>query len=152
MIDDVIRVTTKAATPAGRLWPIYDDEAGVLEIGSRVPADWPFGIDIDGTMVFDLDQSRRVANIDVHVGRRMWKTGLRWSWSGRAVPRDLILDEETVRRKSLSVGLEVRQSEDGRRIEIELGSGGQQGGAVALSDDCWAVLDGPILVGLCLFL
>lgn len=56
-----IVVVTAPPTIAGRLYPRYVEGAGILAVQSKVMRPWPFGVDIDGRIVFDLDAERTVA-------------------------------------------------------------------------------------------
>lgn len=62
-----IVVVTAPPTIAGRLYPRYVEDAGILAVQSKVMRPWPFGVDIDGRIVFDLDADRTLANFDLHV-------------------------------------------------------------------------------------
>jgi len=56
-----IKVTVLPPTEQGRLYPRYDIEAQILEVSSRVPRSWPFGIDIDGCMTLPKKGQREQA-------------------------------------------------------------------------------------------
>jgi hypothetical protein len=56
-----IDVLVREATPAGRLYAHYSEESQMLTLASRSPRAWPFGIDIDGRIVFDIDEGRVAA-------------------------------------------------------------------------------------------
>lgn len=61
------RVEVLKSTPKSRLYPRYDEEAGILAIESRVQRGWPFGFTIGGDIVFDIDKDRILANVDLHI-------------------------------------------------------------------------------------
>jgi ribose 5-phosphate isomerase B len=96
-------------TDLGRLYP--DDLAGILAVESKLQRPWPFGVDIDGRIIFDIDQCRVLANFDLHIPKK------RWTKESLIVPPvqrclgDLIFSQETIEIKSFSLPLRVRSDE-----------------------------------------
>jgi hypothetical protein len=68
-----IKVSVPPPTEAGRLYPRYVKDARILAVESTVARPWPFGVNIDGTRICDLDEWRVLANFDVHWPRSRWK-------------------------------------------------------------------------------
>jgi len=135
-----------APTDEGRLYARYDDAAGILVAESRIERPWPFGVDIDGRIVFDLDDQRALANFDLHVPKNRWKSDLKEEVPGIAPPGDLLFAPETIALKSFSLPLRVRTDPLSRRLRIEFGTH-QPTRAVALSASCIALLSADELVG-----
>jgi hypothetical protein len=67
-----IMVSVGQPSPEGALEPRYDKESRILAAESPVPAEWPFGVDIDGRIVFDLSSDRTIMNFDLHIGESRW--------------------------------------------------------------------------------
>ena len=54
------------------LIPYYDTESNILEIRNRHVFDWPYGFDIDGNIVFDLDKNKELSNVDILIPKELW--------------------------------------------------------------------------------
>lgn len=68
-----IEVRLREAKPRDELFPQYDEDADLLEVRSRVPKAWPFGIDIDGAIIIDVDAELTLANVDLLIPRSLWR-------------------------------------------------------------------------------
>ena len=141
-----IRVIAEPPTSAGRLYPRYDQEAGILAVESPVARLWMFGVDIDGRIIFDLDEHRVLANVDLHFPKHRWVRDLDHGLPTAAPPGDIVFAPETVAYKSFSQPLRVRTDDKGQRLRIELGDK-KPDRAIALSESCIALLAGHELVG-----
>jgi hypothetical protein len=141
-----IVVSVKPATDAGRLYPRYDEESGILAIESRIERAWPFGIDVDGTLVFDLDERRVLANLDLHVPRNRWKRNLEEDIPMIAPAGDLEFAQQTIQQKSFHLPLRLSSDRNAKRLRIELGIA-KPDSAVALSVSCIALLAKHELTG-----
>ena len=102
-----IKVTVAEAAPEGALEPRYDEESQILAAESPVPAEWPFGVDIDGRVVFDLGSDRTLMNFDLHIGREYWDDDPSLRWPAGAQRGRLIFDEEAVKVKSFHLALRI---------------------------------------------
>ena len=80
-MSELIEVFLRSPTDGRRLHPHYDEDADILEVGASSQGEWPYGVDVNGNVVFVLDASRILSNFDVLIGRRYWKRGdLHWEW------------------------------------------------------------------------
>lgn len=141
-----IIVSVKPPSDAGRLYPRYDEESGILALESRVERAWPFGVDIDGTLVFDLDEQRILANVDLHVPIDRWRRDLEGDTPQIAPAGDLEFAQQTVTHKSFHLPMRLRGDKDARRLRIDLGAA-KPDRAVALSASCIALLAHQELAG-----
>src|SRR5689334_2833287 len=142
-----IVVSVANPTDRGRLYSRYDNSAGILVVQSRVDRPWPFGVDIDGRLVFDLDRTRTLANFDLHVPKNRWRKGrIEARVRPDAVPGDLIFTPETIAAKSFSLPLSVTIAPSGRHLAITFGER-EPDCAVSLSEFCVAFLAMSDLVG-----
>jgi hypothetical protein len=141
-----IVVSVKPPSDAGRLYPRYDEESGILALESRVKRAWPFGIDVDGALVFDLDDQRILANFDLHVPMNRWKRDLEENTPRIAPAADLEFAQQTVAQKSFHLPLRLSCDSKAKRLRIELGTA-KPDRAVALSASCIALLANHELVG-----
>ncbi|MGH8174772.1 MAG: hypothetical protein ACREV5_00750 [Steroidobacter sp.] len=141
-----ISVNVKPPTKAGRLYPRYDEESGILAVESSVQRDWLFGIDIDGTLVFDLDEQRVLANFDLHIPKDRWERDLGPDATLISRPGDLMLTPESIAQKSFNLPIRVRTDSQAQRLRIEIGVA-KADHAVALSESCVALLARNDLVG-----
>lgn len=142
-----IKVYVLAPTEAGRLYPRYVNEGGILAVESTVARPWPFGVDIDGGVVFDLDEWRVLANFDLHMRRSLWKRErLEDEVATIATPGDLAFAPETVETKSFSIPLTVRMDPRTGRVSMRFGAL-KPDRAVELSPMCSALLREDNLLG-----
>ena len=134
------------ATDLGRLYPRYDESVGILAVESKFKRPWPFGVDIDGRIIFDLDERRVLANFDLHIPKNRWIKESRKDPPLRGRPGDLMLSLETIKTKSFSLPLRVSSDELCREVYIQFGSKAPDR-AVELSSACLALLCQNELVG-----
>lgn len=141
-----IAVSVGPVDPRGQLEPRYDSDAEILAAESPVPAEWRFGVDIDGRVVFDLAEDRMLMNFDLHIGQRRWTTdpGLRWSEVARR--GTLRFSQESVAAKSFHLPLLVRTDRDHELVRIDIGdSSGSE--IVQLAEACIAFVRDGMLAG-----
>lgn len=141
-----IVVVVAPPTIAGRLYPRYVQDVGILAVESKVTRPWPFGVDIDGRLVFDLDEQQILANFDLHIPRNRWTKDLGKARLVSGPPGDLVFSRETLDIKSFSLDIKLRTDDALRRLRISIGTK-EFGRAVALSEKCMALLAGDELVG-----
>jgi len=142
-----IKVYVLPPTEAGRLYPYYDKEVDVLVVCSHFARPWPFGFDIDTDVIFDLDEWRVLANIDMRIPRREWKTeGFGADAPMIAPPGDLAFTPETVEARSFSLPLAVRTDVQTGRVSIRF-STLRPDRVVSLSPVCIAFLRQDELLG-----
>ena len=141
-----ISVSVAPATEQGRLYPRYAEDVGFLVIESRFERPWPFGVDIDGRVVFDIDENRILSNVDLHIPKARWKRDLGDDVPSVAPLGDLIFSQEAIKTKSFSLPLRVRADARVRRVRIEFGTEAPDR-FIALSGLCIALLSGAELVG-----
>ncbi len=143
-----IRIRLQNPTERGRLYPRYDEEADVLEVGSSVQRDWLYGVDIDGNVVFDLDSDRVLANFDLLVPKYLWKvTESAGRWSSPSQEADLQFHRETLKHKSFHLPLEVTTDEKRSLVSIRFGEVNQQARVIILSESCLALVEADHLLG-----
>jgi hypothetical protein len=141
-----IRVIVQAPTPGGRLYPRYIEDIGFLVLRSPVERDWPYGFNVSGAMVFDLDEDRVLANFDFHIPKRRWVRDLPEGMAAIASPGDLAFTEETILHKTFDLPLRARTDRATQCVRIEFGSK-QPDRQIALSESCIALLAKDELVG-----
>lgn len=141
-----IKVIIEPAALQGALEPRYDEESRILAAESPVSAEWPFGVDIDGRMVFDLGPDRTLMNFDLHVGCQLWEEDPRLSWPAATRRGRLVFAEEAIATKSFNLPLRVTTDRECRLVRIDIGSA-QGGTPIAISNDCVALQRNGDLVG-----
>ena len=91
----------RAPSAAGRLIPRYDPESNVLSIESDIVRPWPYGVNIDGLVLLDLDENRILAAVELLIPRTRWKElGSQEPWPRFAKPSDLMFRPETIAKKT----------------------------------------------------
>lgn len=141
-----VRVSIRPPTKGEQLHPRYDKKSGILEVTSETPREWPYGLNIDGQIIFDLDAKRRLANFDILVGRRGWKRGPVRRWPDKAPAGTIVFSKETIDQKSLSMPLRFLYNEEHGILDITLGDKKPER-ELELSKDCIAFLSQNELVG-----
>jgi hypothetical protein len=141
-----LSVSIGPPTAGGRLHPRYDAESDILAVTSETPRDWPYGVDIDGNVVFDLDAKRNLANFDIHVSRRLWERGSVRRWPDKAAVGTIVFSKETIELKSLNMPLRLVYDEGQGILSVALGDR-QPERELELSKECVALLSGNELVG-----
>lgn len=134
------------STEAGRLYPRYDDESGIVAVESRVARDWPYGIDVGGSLICDLDTDHVLANFDLHIPRQHWSRGESVRWPNAQQAGNLVFQEATVRTKSFDATVEAIADPALRLLEIRIGDM-EPHEAWALSETCVALASGDELAG-----
>jgi hypothetical protein len=142
-----ILVSIGAPAEGSRLCPQYDESADILAVTSDSAADWVYGVDIDGNVVFDLDAGRRLANFDLHIGKRLWSRGSVRPWPEKPPPAGtIIFSNETIEQKSLNMLLRLVYDPVHRALDVRFGTT-EPTAELELSRDCIALLAGSELVG-----
>jgi len=143
---NAIIVEIGPATDIGRLYPKYNESVGILAVESKVKRPWPFGVDIDGRIIIDLDERRVLSNFDLHIPKNRWTKELRKDPLPQGRPGDLILSRETIETKSFSLPLRVSCDELCHEVSIQFGARAPDR-AVELSSACLALVCQSELVG-----
>lgn len=141
-----ISVEVRPATPEGRLYPRYDEESRIVVVESRMPRNWPFGVDVDGRIVFDLDERRVLANFDIHIPRNRWDKSLDEVLPTSVQSGDLAFTKQAIEQKSFHIPLRARCDQSSTVLRLEFGDAGVDR-KIQLSDRCVALLNGNELIG-----
>lgn len=141
-----IEVVTRSPTPAGRLLPRYDEVANILVLESPEQREWPYGIDVDGRIIFDIDDERVLANCDLHIGRDRWESDAGMDWPSDAQAGDILFSLAAVETKTFSLPLRVTLDRAQRRVRIEIGTLSPDR-FVALAERCIACISKGQLAG-----
>jgi hypothetical protein len=142
-----IHIQLEPSTAAGQLYPRYDEEANLLEVGSRVPRDWPYGVDIDGRIIFDIDTDYILANFDLLIRRRLWKVS-----SNLEIPQPLRKSNikftvESLKHKSFSLPLSINTNKEKSCVQILIGKTRDNADWVTISEYCFALIADEKLKG-----
>lgn len=151
-----LRVELRAPTEVGRLYSSYDARVDVLTVGSAAVRSWPLGLNVDSTIIFDLAADRRLANIDVVVPRRRWRTHSALGAPAVWLRADLAFEADAVAQTNFALPVSIAAADNKTRVLILFGrprpdarAGVPDGArAVALSERCLALVRDSILVGL----
>lgn len=68
-----IEINFKEFTGNCMLLPRYDLEANILEFTSNIRRKWEYGIDINGSIIFDIDNEYKIANCDLLIPKNTWE-------------------------------------------------------------------------------
>lgn len=55
------------------LTPYYVKEADLLDVRKDNSREWTYGIDINGTIIFDIGESFYIENIELLIPKKLWK-------------------------------------------------------------------------------
>lgn len=143
-IDTFLRKPTRH----NRIFPHYDREADILSVSTHERVDWPYGVDIDGNIVFDLNKDKILVNFDLLIGRQRWKRmPLHWQWPAQAKEMDLGFSDTTICKKSFSLPIQVFTDQRTKNLTIQFDKSPDHGIAVRLSNACAAFLHKDRLLG-----
>jgi hypothetical protein len=128
------------------LYPKYDEAARILSVASRVARPWTHGVDVDATLVCDLDANRMLANFDVHAPADRWIEVPKVPWPDGAAEADLVFTAGAVRQKSFALEVDVYTDRSRERVGIKIGAV-EPDQARQLSEACVALTHESELVG-----
>jgi hypothetical protein len=128
------------------LSPHYDADADILSVTSGSQIDWPYGIDIDGNLVFDLDAQRRLVNFDLHIPRRLWSRAKLKEWPRSSIAGNLAFSKQAIDQKSFNTPINVMHDKEQGILSIGIGSE-QRDRVIEISKSCIALLHQSELVG-----
>lgn len=148
-----IPVSVAPPTPEGRLYPRYQNSIGILTLTTDMPRPCPFGIDIDGSLIFDFDEGGVLAGVELLLPMSAWKgkagtskpSGAAGKPSGAA--GNLLLPAP--QRAPTDYGWRVTVSKNVHTDAARIAFGsGDYNRAVELSESCCALLLDDKLTGL----
>jgi hypothetical protein len=142
-----IQVYLRRPTVHGRLYPRYDDEADLLVVSRALLEPCPYGIDVDGTLVFDLDADHVLANFELLVPKRLWHVVSTSEAPRPSREAEIVFSQSSVIQKSFHLPLEVRTNELQSYADIRIGRSEKEAIWVALSGSCFALLTRDRLKG-----
>lgn len=143
----MITVKLKKPTLKGRLFPRYDYEAGILEVSSQEQLDWPYGIDIDGNIIFDLDAEKILVNFDLLIDKNLWEKGEVSDLPVDVREADLQFTDDSIGVKSFNFPVVVKASQEQSLISIFFPHEDRDVCWVKLSDLCYAKICENTLAG-----
>lgn len=143
-----IEVLLRPASGSGRLRPRYDEEADLLEVSSAAPRPWPFGVDVRGKLIIDLDRDAVLTNFDLLIPRRLWRPSKTLNDPKPVRKADLQFSPETLTHKSFDKPVRVATNEERSCILIDFGQDPVAAGdVVELSSQCFAFVEKRALRG-----
>ena len=142
-----IEVVLCPPSGSGRLRPRYDEEADLLEVGSAAPREWPYGVDIAGTVIFDLDRAGVLANFDVLVPRRLWRVNSSLNTPKASRKADLQFTRETLIKKSFTMPVEMITNPARSEVMVTFGREIYTAEVIEISGRCLAFVVGRMLLG-----
>lgn len=118
-----LAVERRAPTAKATLVPSYDEESNVLTIESPMERPWPFGVNIDGLVLLDLDDERVLAAVEILVPRGCWKkVDALPDWPLFKQRSDLILKTDVVATKMHRLPVSVVSDKLGKDVFTSFGS------------------------------
>lgn len=118
-----LAVETRAPSAKARLVPSYDEESNVLTIESPIVRPWPFGVNIDGLVLLDLDDERVLSAVELLIPRSRWrKVDALPAWPFFKKRSDLILKPDVVATKMHRLPVSVVADKFGKDVLISFGS------------------------------
>lgn len=140
-----IRVTFEPLTDGHRLYPHYDEEADLLEVGRRQLESCPYGANLDSTVIFDCDAQRILVDFEVIARRRRWSVTPGLSWRPPTQSAALRFSEESVEQHDFIREETVETTPDRSLVRITFGAAREGAEVIALSEVCSAfVADGEL--------
>jgi hypothetical protein len=141
-----LRVVVRPPTPEGRLRPRYVTGVKFLVLESQL-APWRHGINIDAHLILDLDEAMTLAHVEMLGSPFHEMPGLRQTFDTPAPAGDLAFAPDVVARQGWDLGVGVHKNIEAGIVRIGIGPANEEDRAVALSDDCRALLKNDELIG-----
>jgi len=131
------------------LVPRYDEEVNVLDLGSGIRMPWVYGVDIDGTIIFDLNAERLLVNVEVLIPKKMWRVAPQTTVPYPKRSATLTFSERTIRHKSFSLPITIYTNRQRTSVLILFDDAMNNNNAwwVKLSHRCFAAVQHGRLVG-----
>lgn len=142
-----IQIEILPQTEENKLYPQYDHDAQILEVSSKSQRPWPYGVDIDGVIIFDLDANRVLANFDLLIPKRLWREVPEIKPQSSMRRGDLVFSTNSIRQKSFHLPIKVTTDSMGSLIVIHFGEASSKISAISLSERCFALVDENVLFG-----
>lgn len=140
-----IPVSVAPPTPEGRLYPRYQNSIGILTLSTNTPRPCPFGINIDGSLIFDFDEVGVLAGVELVIPMSAWKGKASTSTPSGAAGNLLLSAPE---RASTDYGWPVSVSKNVQTDAARIAFGsGRYNRSVRLSETCFALLLDDQLTG-----
>ncbi len=137
---DMITVRVVPATEGGELYPQYDRESKLLEVGSVVDQEWPYGFDVNGTIIFDVDREHILTNFELLIPRSYWKETDRVVFPKVATVGSLQIPVETLGRRTFNLPIGVGACPGKNKVLVIIGHKFEPVKFVQLSPQCIACL------------
>jgi hypothetical protein len=132
----------------GELFPRYVTDSHVLAVESKESRPWRYSIDVNGALVFDLDEQRVLASFELMARKEAWKRAGLIPKPKIDVSGCLQFATETVETRSFPLlGVSAESDSAQESVYIRLGDDDSYDAAIALSQDCTALLSGSVLRG-----
>lgn len=142
-----IHVEILAQTAENKLYPQYDQEAQILEVSSKSQRSWSYGVDIDGTIVFDLDTNRVLVNFDLLISKKLWRVVPNLELRTSARKGMLSFSMASIKHKSFHLPITVLTNKSQSEVLIRFGETKSGTTAISLSEKCIALVSADVLVG-----
>ncbi len=139
-----LEVIAAPPTAAGRLYAAMWDDIGLL-IESDIDRDWPFGLNIDWLLLFDLDANRILAGVELLFPQSRWSKVNHIAFP-TAPPGDLKFSTATTAAAQFNLAVRVESDGDGN-VRIEIGAKQSPDRMVGLSETCVALIAHDRLIG-----
>ena len=127
--------------------PHYDNEADLLFADSIVHKVWPYGIDINGTLILDFDKNHVLSSIELIVAKRYWNVVDQLEKPSSSPYACLSIAEESLKKKSFDLPLKVTTNRSRDLVCVTFVNLLNQPISVKLSDRCIAYLYKEKLLG-----
>ncbi len=131
----------------GQLYPYYDLEAEILELTNSIEENWPYGIDIDGTIIFDFDKKFILSNVDILVPKKYWKIKDKLEIPLPTKKGILIIKNQSLEKKSFNLPIEITRDKANKYVKIIFDKRNNYSKVIELSNKVYALLRNKNLNG-----
>ena len=145
---NMIKIKLNTRTNLGDLTPKYDREADLLTVTSSSITEWTYGIDIDGTVIFDINENYIVENIDLLVREGLWEIDVNLKRPVTRAEAKIEIDKESVLIKSFNCpNLKVLTNSDKNIISLLFDDSVSDFQGIRVSKYCIALVKENLLLG-----
>lgn len=141
----MIRINRSEKTREGRLYPRYVGGVGLI-LETNVERDWVNGFDIEGSIIFDVDQHNTLCSVEILLEKKYWIEKKIEFHHRTWKEMDLSVSESVTEEKSFDINWKVYKDSNSGLLLIDFGVG-EKVDCVCLSAKCWAIIRDGCLVG-----
>jgi hypothetical protein len=145
-VMSAIQVELAGPTKLGRLYPQIVE--GVLSLESAPRRQWPYGVNVDYSLILDLDSSHTLAHVELLDEKRLWKVVDPFPDKPYITRKaNLVFPKHIIEHEIFEQPVKVVTDKRKDHVLIWFGGTLREAAAVELSENCLALVEDNQLLG-----